>query len=203
MEQHLVNTLFVIPDIGGYTRFMVHNRKDPERSLTVVKNLMEAMIRQERMPLSIAEVEGDALFLYAVKQNELQWMLEKETISATVENFFTAFYAELHRLMTDRVCACGVCGTIEDLGIKAIVHYGSAVVGTIGGFRTLNGVDVIIAHRLLKNSLQGDYLLVTKAAFEECAFPDRARFVPHREHYDDIGDVDGYVCVPTPLPRAA
>jgi len=60
-------------------------------------------------------------------------------------------------------------------------------------FTTINGVDVIIVHRLLKNSLKGEYLLVTKSAFDLCRFPRPERFMPHTETYADVGAIEAFV----------
>jgi hypothetical protein len=188
-----VDMLFVIPDIGGYTRFMLHHRRTPEYAQGVIRSLMEAMLRAKEIPLRISTIEGDALFLYAIRESDELWEQEKATIAATIENFFVAFYAETKRLMQDGQCGCDVCGDIESLKIKVIVHAGHGVLDRIERFTTINGVDVIIAHRLLKNSLRGSYLLVTKAAFEVCRFPRPERFVPHQEIYPDVGIIEAFV----------
>lgn len=188
-----VDMLFVIPDIGGYTRFMLHHKKTPEYAQSVIRSLMEAMLREKEIPLRVSSIEGDALFLYAIRESEELWEIEKATVASTIENFFVAFYAETRRLMQAEQCGCGVCSDIESLKIKIIVHMGHCVIDRLDRFTTINGVDVIIAHRLLKNSLRGSYLLVTKAAFEACTFPRPERFVPHQEHYSDVGTVDAFV----------
>ncbi len=185
--------LFVIPDIGGYTRFMLHHKKTPEYAQGVIRSLMEAMLHAKEIPLRVSSIEGDALFLYAIHESDELWAQEKATIAETIENFFVAFYAETKRLMQEENCGCGVCNDIESLKIKIVVHMGHGVLDRLDRFTTINGVDVIIAHRLLKNSLTGSYLLVTKAAFEACTFPRPERFVPHQEKYDDVGTIDAFV----------
>lgn len=189
-----VDMLFVIPDIGGYTRFMLRHNKAPEYAQGVIRSLMEAMLRAKEIPLRISSIEGDALFLYAIRESDELWEKEKATVAATIENFFVAFYAETRRLMQSEQCGCDSCGDIESLKIKIIVHTGHCVLDRLDRFTTINGVDVIIAHRLLKNSLtSGSYLLVTKAAFEACTFPRPERFLPHKETYSDVGIVDAFV----------
>lgn len=188
-----VDMLFVIPDIGGYTRFMLHHKKTPEYAQGVIRSLMEAMLHAKEIPLRVSSIEGDALFLYAIRESDELWEAEKATVAATIENFFVAFYAETRRLMQTEACGCGVCNDIGDLKIKVVVHMGHGVLDRLDRFTTINGVDVIIAHRLLKNSLSGSYLLVTKAAFEACTFPRPERFVPHQETYPDVGTIDALV----------
>lgn len=185
--------LFVIPDIGGYTNFMLAHQEAPEYAQKVIRQLMDAMLKEKEIPLKISTVEGDALFLYAAKGGDASWEEEKDTVANTVENFFVAFYAETKKLMSEKECGCNACADIESLGIKIIVHSGRAMLDRLDQFTTVNGVDVIIAHRLLKNSLQGEYLLVTKAAFEACRFPRPERFVPHQETYKDVGVIEAFV----------
>jgi hypothetical protein len=49
-----------------------------------------------------------------------------------------------------------------DLSLKIIAHYGPMTEYTIGQFKKLYGEVVVEAHRLLKNSIEGDsYLLLT------------------------------------------
>ncbi|HEX7927821.1 MAG TPA: DUF2652 domain-containing protein, partial [bacterium] len=61
------------------------------------------------------------------------------------------------------------CTGVGKLRIKAILHYGEVAVKQVRQFQELAGTSVIIAHRLLKNSVQKDeYILVTEA-FEQFA----------------------------------
>ena len=51
-----------------------------------------------------------------------------------------------------------------------------------------SGVDVIVLHRLLKNEVQGsEYILLTEPAFRFLSPP--GDYLPHLEHYDDVGDI--------------
>ena len=62
-------------------------------------------------------------------------------------------------------CSCDACQHIDTLRLKLVVHSGRAVVYSIAGNVDLSGVDVIIAHRLLKNSVPShEYILLTEAA---------------------------------------
>ncbi len=188
--------LFVIPDIGGYTQFMLKHNKTPEHAQLIVRELMEAMLHEEKMPLHISSIEGDALFLYAIRESDEQWASEKGRIAETIENFFVAFYAKAHELMVAFGHPTDLREDIERLDIKVIVHAGRGILDRLDRFTTINGVDVIIAHRLLKNSLSGSYLFVTKHAFETCTFPRPERFKPHQETYPDVGTVDGFLFNP-------
>ncbi|HUP46637.1 MAG TPA: hypothetical protein VM779_14110 [Thermoanaerobaculia bacterium] len=54
--------LFLIADISGYTRFMVSNETE---SHAVNGALLDAILQQVEIPLTVAKLEGDAVFLYA------------------------------------------------------------------------------------------------------------------------------------------
>lgn len=193
MEHKESEMLFVIPDIGGYTSFMLAHQEDPEYAQGVVRQLMGAMLKEKGIPLKVSSIEGDALFLYAPRTDDATWQDDLDLIAGTIENFFIAFYAEAKRLMSEKACGCNMCADIESLSIKIVVHLGRGIVDTLEDFTTVNGVDVIIAHRLLKNSLTGQYLLVTRPAFEACRFPRPERFAPHQETYKDVGTIEALV----------
>jgi hypothetical protein len=81
---------------------------------------------------------------------------------------------------------------MNNLKLKVIAHYGKALKYQISGHAELSGIDVIIVHRLLKNTISvNKYVLVSQAAQEQlmikkpwqktiCAYPE------------DIGDIDIY-----------
>jgi hypothetical protein len=52
------------------------------------------------------------------------------------------------------ICVCDACQKVDQLKLKAIVHHGEVAVKKIRGFEELGGEDVILAHRLLKNSIK-------------------------------------------------
>ena len=62
---------------------------------------------------------------------------------------------------------CDACRNIEKLKLKVIVHYGEVAIKKIRQFEQLAGEDVIIIHRLLKNSTPAkEYIMMTDAFFE-------------------------------------
>jgi hypothetical protein len=79
---------------------------------------------------------------------------------------------------------------IEKLRLKLIVHSGEALFHRVLNFQELAGVDVIIVHRLLKNSVQADqYLLMTEAAREDVQLPESALLTVGSEQYENIGRI--------------
>ncbi|MDX1435993.1 MAG: DUF2652 domain-containing protein, partial [Anaerolineales bacterium] len=88
------------------------------------------------------------------------------------------------------------CNHIEDLKLKAVVHSGSAAFFNINEHQELTGKDVIIAHRLLKNSVEADeYILLTEPAYNELVLP-AGKVVKAEEVFEDIGTVETYVYYP-------
>lgn len=200
-EPKEVEAIFVLADISGYTRFMISNQKALRHAQVIVSELIRTLIDQVKLPLKVAEIEGDAVFLYAVKGgSEEQWGKAKKTIGWTLENFSHVFYEKLERLVMASPCGCGACHNMEHLKIKVVAHSGKAIINKIDRFLKISGVDTIIAHRLLKNTVPSDdYMLVTNAAFDDLHFSNPHCFTPHQEVYDDVGTIQAMLCLTKPV----
>jgi hypothetical protein len=184
------DVLFVLPDISGYTKFMIANEKSLAHAQAIISELIRTIIAESKAPLKVAEIEGDAVFLYAVKSSD-SWETDKRAIGECLEKFSEAFYSKLKDLADTKTCDCGGCSNVQSLRIKTVAHSGKAILNKIDRFLKISGVDTIIAHRLLKNSVPShDYILVSKAAFNDIAFGKPEAFIPHEEHYDDVGTVE-------------
>jgi hypothetical protein len=86
------------------------------------------------------------------------------------------------------------CVNIGGLRLKAIVHTGTATFYKIGDFTELARVDVIIVHRLLKNSVKlQEYILLTEAAFQEISIPSQVEAQQLEETYPTIGTLRTYL----------
>ncbi|MCB0866385.1 MAG: DUF2652 domain-containing protein [Solirubrobacterales bacterium] len=76
------------------------------------------------------------------------------------------------------------------------MHRGEYAEHDVAGRTELIGPDVVLAHRLLKNSIREEtgiasYAFFTDSAFAGAATPQDSR--EHSERYDDAGEVDGRV----------
>ncbi len=60
----------VIADISGYTRFMVANQTALAHSQEIIGALLASILDEVQIPLTVGKLEGDAVFLYAVKGND-------------------------------------------------------------------------------------------------------------------------------------
>lgn len=194
--------ILILADISGYTRFMLSNRTSIVHAQIIITELTKAIIAQVEIPLEISKLEGDAVFLYALKTNSAQWENTSREIGRKLLAFLAAFSDKLAELSQSNTCPCDACMNIETLHLKIIVHRGQALLYQLGKFEELSGVDVIIVHRLLKNSVTApEYILLTEAAYQEVQFPVDIPVTPGEETYADLGNIKTYVYFPTTAPE--
>jgi len=184
-------TLLIIADISGYTRYMTANAKTLAHSQTLIIELVESIIHQVEAPLEVAKLEGDAIFLFCRQPPEpARWREIRTDISRKLLEFFHCFREKLAQLERSRTCTCHACTHLEKLRLKVIVHSGAVLFHWVLQFNELAGTDVIIVHRLLKNSVKAaQYLLLTEAARQELEFPNTITFKSGSETYEDLGRI--------------
>ena len=187
--------VIVLADISGYTRFMVDSHVSAICGQKYITYLIETLLREVDVPLKLQEIEGDALFLYAEDPGgDAQWHAALERIPGMLERFFDAFYKGIAVGLEASPCSCAVCRHKDELALKIVVHSGTAVFHEVGGFRKLSGPDVILAHRLLKNSVPDkEYVLMTDPAFGSIGANMHGQFLTGRETYDGFGRVKTHV----------
>ena len=183
--------ILAIADISGYTKFMVSSDIEIEHSQYIITQLIEAIINQIKIPLEISKLEGDAIFLYAVKNSDnYSWKEVRKTVGAKLIQFFDAFHNKMEEFTRTHACSCGACSNIEVLKLKIITHSGVAFFYHIDQFNELSGKDVILTHRLLKNSVDHDeYILMTDSAYTDLEFPIQIEVQEGREDYEHLGKV--------------
>lgn len=87
-------------------------------------------------------------------------------------------------LPTDRAADPAEADIVMRQDKVIIVHVGEAVVHEVAGKPQVSGPDVILAHRLLKNSVPSqEYLLLSEKAFELLGARLPGRFEAHDEDY--------------------
>jgi hypothetical protein len=83
------------------------------------------------------------------------------------------------------------------LNLKIVVHSGRAFFYELGRFQELSGVDVIIVHRLLKNSVPAkQYILMTAPAYHGLQTVVDFPVTPGVETYEEIGRIKTFVYLP-------
>ncbi|GAB4578975.1 MAG: hypothetical protein Fur0022_17120 [Anaerolineales bacterium] len=189
--------LILLADISGYTQFMLSHQKALEHSQMVVGELLNTLLGVIPEDLYLVRVEGDALFLYApVAPDASTWEANRARLEATVFALFDTFNNKLGELRAYSICRCEACRNIDKLRLKIIGHAGETLVYTMHGYTDLSGVDVIVAHRLLKNSVPAhQYLLLTKTACRDLALFSHLNF-EHREETYDVGVIQTCVYYP-------
>lgn len=155
-----VTATILIPDISGYTTFVT--KTELEHSSHIVTELLGVLAEANPEDFTLAEVEGDALLLY--RKGPVP--SSREVVGQCLE-MFLRFHERLAVIERDSICRCGACQTASGLGVKFIVHVGKIREIRVAGFTKPAGVDMIIAHRLLKSGLSlREYILVTEAGVE-------------------------------------
>jgi hypothetical protein len=194
-EQPLV---IILADISGYTRFMLENQTSAVHGQQCITYLIETLLREVDIPLQLQEIEGDAIFLYAARGgDDAAWQDALAQVRAKLPRFFAAFVEGMSLAAAATPCACSVCRDADTLKLKLIVHSGRAIFHTIGGRALVSGADVILAHRLLKNTVPGtEYLLMTESAYRDLGHEMDGEFQAGEERYEGFGIVKTYVqCV--------
>jgi arsenite methyltransferase len=194
-ETHPV--LLMLVDISGYTQFMVSHDKELRHSQTIIGELLGSLMHQVDVPLRISAIEGDALFLYAIKSGEEEvWRRRSSNLVERLLALFEVFGERLAEIGAYSVCKCDACVEVGDLKLKIIAHSGEALLAHVGEYPTLSGVDVITLHRLAKNSVPEDeYVLMTEAAYLDLEMPAGAAVREGAEEYD-TGTFKTYTYVP-------
>lgn len=198
--------VLLLADISGYTKFMIASHTDQVHGQVVITELLKAVIRQVEIPLEISKLEGDAVFLYALKQgDEASWEDVRKRIGDKLLRFFQAFEEKMAEFTGSNLCTCGACRNMRELKLKVLVHYGKALFYDIGKFHELSGVDVILIHRLLKNTVkEKEYILLTEAAHKKVHIMKEHDLVERQEPCDDFGNVKCYIYYPSQAaPRPA
>ena len=192
-------TCLVIADISGYTRFVMLHTTSLLHAETIITELMEAVIAQAEVPLAISKLEGDAVFLYAVLEGDPA--SGAKSILRQVTGLFEAFRARERSLIACNVCGCPACRSIGKLKLKVVVHWGEVAFKQVRTFLELAGENVILIHRLLKNSITSkEYLLVTREFHSLAGGPDGWG---EPELRTEKADGIGAVSVAVYYPRAA
>jgi uncharacterized protein YndB with AHSA1/START domain len=182
----------LIADISGYTSYLAGAELDHAQD--VLADLMTTVVGALRPAFRLAKLEGDAAFAYRLGQR-----LDGSQLLDTVEKTYFAFRRRLRDISQATSCQCNACVLMPRLDLKVLVHHGSVIRHRIAGREELVGSDVIVAHRLLKNHVvemvgTPAYAMFTAACIDVMDVDPRALgMTEHRESYDDLGEVTGWV----------
>lgn len=183
----------LIADITGYSVYL----RDSElvHAQGVLASLLELLVDNTRPPLAVSKLEGDAVFSFGLGTA----VPGGQVFLELVESAYVAFRRALEQMVTNTSCECNACANIATLDLKFFIHFGEFVVTHVAGHEELQGSDVNLAHRLLKNSVVSStglraYAFITAAAAAALGLGElTGSMVAHSEQYDDIGVVPGWV----------
>lgn len=151
-------TIF-IPDISGYTEFVTQT--EVVHASHIINELLEVIVASNTAELSVAEVEGDAVLFYRPGEP-----LAGDALVAQCLEMYEHFHLRLRVIERDAICECGACRGAANLGLKFVVHHGPVTEIRVAHFTKPSGLELIVAHRLMKNTIGArEYILVTKPFF--------------------------------------
>jgi uncharacterized protein YndB with AHSA1/START domain len=186
------SAFFVIADISGYTNFL--DAVELDHAQDIIADLMDTIVKRLRPPFRLAKFEGDAAFVYAAGAKA-----DGSQLQDAIESAYLAFRKRLRNIRLATTCECSACEKMQTLDLKFVCHHGEFVKHRMGGREELVGRDVIVVHRLLKNTVAervaGHAYALYSDAFVRAAGvdPSADSLVEHRETIDIIGDVTCWV----------
>jgi hypothetical protein len=202
-------TLLLIADIGGYTDYMRTHRMSLAHAEVNTARLLERVI--DAAPgFELIEIEGDAAFL----SRPADKLPDDAAVSATLE-VATAMHRAFHverQYVAKNLCPCKACTEADKLKLKFVAHIGEVATQTIRQRRKLVGIDVILVHRMLKNTVEiSEYVLLSedlhRLASGALTVPrqevlqDLEGIGPTRAYFVNVADLpDSTPPLPTPSP---
>jgi hypothetical protein len=184
----------LLADISGYTKYLTGVELD--HSQDILSDLLDTIVSQLTGVLTLAKLEGDAVFCYGSDEGGGP---SGPSLITMVEGCYFAFEERVRNIKNLTTCECNACLLIPSLTLKFLVHNGEYVLHEVAGNRELLGGDVILAHRLLKNhvteqtGLRGYAMFTTAAVGAYGIDPDATGMKVHAEAYDDVGEVDAFL----------
>jgi hypothetical protein len=147
--------VLLIADIGGYTAYMNWNRMHLAHAQLAVGQLLESVIDAGK-GLKLAKLEGDAAFFWAPEGTANVLVCER------LSRMRQSFFARRERIKKDYECQCASCEQLDNLTLKFVAHEGEVAEQKVKRHVELAGVDVILIHRMLKNTVPVlEYVLMT------------------------------------------
>ena len=153
----------LIADITGYTRFLKDSELEHARG--ILEQLFSALLAKLRSPFTLSNIQGDAILAHARAGH----VSDGRHVLDMVESLYCGFADALEFMLHNTTCTCAACSNIAKLDLKLVVHHGTYVEQSIAGRQELGGPDVILVHRLLKNSISSTTGIRAYAAFTEAA----------------------------------
>jgi len=173
--------VLLIADIGGYTRYMNWNRMHLTHAQLTVAQLLESVIDAGK-GLKLAKLEGDAAFFWAPDGNA------NVLVSERLSRMRQSFLSRKERIAKDHSCECASCAQLDNLSLKFVAHEGQVAEQKVKRNVELAGVDVILVHRMLKNTVPvPEYVLMTDPVAQSLDEAMRLRSKPLMHDFEGLG----------------
>ncbi len=140
MEKSLTKqAIFIITDISTYSQFMLSHKQALVHGQMIISELLNLIVQNKEHPLEVAKLEGDAVFLFAIKEDSAEFA---ESLKARLNDWliqlFKSFDKKVKELKAYSICKCEACSKIDQLTLKIIVHSGEALFYKLGDFFELS-----------------------------------------------------------------
>ena len=180
----------VLADISGYTSFLAGT--ELEHAHEILGELLEEIITRFQPVLTIAKLEGDAVFAYASEET----LPRGETLLELIEATYVAFRDRVEVVHRRTTCLCNACRAIPTLDLKFMAHHGDYIFQQVSTITELVGSDVNLIHRLLKNHVAEAtgwraYALFTEAGLNHMGLRPEGGHA-QAETYEHLGEVQTY-----------
>jgi hypothetical protein len=183
----------LLTDISGYTMFLT--RSELDHANDILQQLFNKQLVHIAAPLILSNLQGDAILAYLPDSADQQ----PQTVIETIERLYYDFRRLLELMKVNSSCTCNACVNMNTLDLKVFLHHGSFMIQEVGGKKELVGSDVILAHRMMKNSVKAKtglngYALITDAALQKLGGETMVNpLTPHEEEYEHIGTVKMHI----------
>jgi hypothetical protein len=182
----------VIADISGYTSYLAGVELDHAQD--ILADLIGTVVTSLRPAFKLAKLEGDAAFVVASPDN-----VDGSLLLDVLERCYFGFRRRRRDVRQATSCECNACMRIPDLNLKFVAHVGLIGRQRMAGLEELVGSDVIVVHRLLKNTVVEEtgvaaYALLSQACVDAMKIDAAALDMrPHLETYEHLGEVHGWI----------
>lgn len=198
--------VLLIADIGGYTDYMGSHRMTLAHAEVNTARMLDRIVDAAR-GFELIEIEGDAAFL-SRRLGGRGGDGAVDDILALATAMHRAFHREREYVVAN-LCPCGGCRQARGLTLKFVAHVGDVASQVIRGRKKLVGIDVILAHRLLKNAVPvPEYVLLTEELYRmgEASVPGEVgEITPElegigavRAFFVDVADLAEPLALPAP-----
>jgi len=184
---HDTDATILIPDISGFTEFMTSS--ELSHASRAINILIDTIIKAVDDEYEISEIEGDAVLM--IKKGPAP---SKKEILDTCLKIFNAFHFQRKWMKQHIICPCKACLAVVNLTLKFVAHYGPVAEIKVGRFIMHSGTEMIVAHRLLKNSIDNnEYLLITEKLMQQTNNSPggiEVEWASSSDEYSSIGTVE-------------